>query len=494
MADGQLKVLFMAAEMVPFAKTGGVAEVAGALPRALRALGHDVRVAMPRYGRIDAAKFGLRQLITETNVPLNEHSETAGIMTTETEGGLPVYFVDNPRYFNRENLYGYADDGERFVFYSRAATQMLKQLEWKPDVIHLNDWHTAIVANWLKTIYREDPFFQDIASVYTIHNLAVQGIFGWRILEIAGVDEYTFMNPRIEELPNVVALMAHGILFADAISTVSETYAKEILTAEYGEKLNTLLQERKDRLFGILNGIDYSVRNPATDPVIAQRYDLSSLDKRAANKLALQREAGLAADASIPLIGCISRLTNQKGFDILSEVIDGLMDLPLQLVLMGTGDQYYHEMFTRLARRYPQKMSVFLTFNASLAQKIFAGSDMFLMPSRFEPCGSNQMAALRYGSVPIVRSTGGLADTVQDFDPATGDGNGFSFEKYSGMMLFAAVVRALEDYRYRESWRKLMESGMRADFSWTNSARKYAELYEKARQFQRQAPAPPKAG
>lgn len=494
MADGQLKILFMAAEMVPFAKTGGVAEVVGALPRVLRALGHDVRVAIPRYGRIDAAKFGLRPLITEMSVPLNEHSESANILTTEMEDGLPVYFVDNPRFFNRENLYGYADDGERFIFYSRAATQMLKQLEWKPDVIHLNDWHTAIVANWLKTIYKEDPFFQNVASVYTIHNLAVQGIFGWRILEIAGVDEYTFMNPRVDELPNVVALMAHGILFADAINTVSDTYAREILTAEYGEKLNTLLQERKDRLFGILNGIDYAVMNPATDRAIAQQYDVSSLNQRVTNKIALQREAGLSVDPNTPLIGCISRLTNQKGFDILSEVIDGLMDLPLQLVLMGTGDQYYHDVFTRLAKRYPQKVAVYLTFNSSLAQKIYAGSDMFLMPSRFEPCGSNQMAALRYGSVPIVRRTGGLADTVQDFDPATGNGNGFSFDKYSGMMLFATVVRALENYRYRESWRKLMETGMRADFSWTSSARKYVELYEKAIQFQHQSPSPARAG
>jgi starch synthase len=493
MAD-RLKVLYMAAEMVPFAKTGGVAEVASALPRALRTLGHDVRVVMPRYGRVDPAKFGLRTLIPEMDVPLNEHSEAAAILTTEADGGLPVYFVDNSRYFNRENLYGYADDGERFVFYSRAATQMLKQLNWQPDVIHLNDWHTAIVANWLKTIYKEDSFFQDVASVYTIHNLAVQGIFGWRILEMAGVDEYTFMYPRIDELPNVVALMAHGILFADAISTVSETYAKEILTAEYGEKLNTLLREREDRLFGILNGIDYSVMDPATDPSISQKYDISSLDLRVVNKVALQREAGLAVDENIPLIGCISRLTNQKGFDILSEVIDGLMDLPLQMVLMGTGDQYYHEMFTRIAKRHAGKAAVFLTFNSSLAQKIYAGSDMFLMPSRFEPCGSNHMSALRYGSVPIVRNTGGLADTVQDFDPTTGAGNGFSFEKYSGMMLFATVVRALENYKYRESWRKLMETGMRADFSWASSARNYVELYEKARQHQRQAPAAVRAG
>ncbi|HEX9015306.1 MAG TPA: glycogen synthase [Chloroflexota bacterium] len=489
-----LKVLFLAAEMAPFAKTGGVAEVANALPRALRDLGHDVRVAMPRYSRIDPASFSLRTQIPELSVPLDERQETAAVLTTEIENGLPVYFVDSPRYFNRENLYGYPDDGERFVFYSRAATQMLKELRWKPDVIHLNDWHTAIVANWLKTIYREDPFFQDVASVFTIHNLAIQGLFGWRILEVAGVEEYTFMYPRIEELPNVVALMAHGILFADAIATVSETYAREILTVEYGEKLNTLLQERKDRLFGVLNGIDYSTMNPATDRYLAQNFEIDTLDRRAANKAALQRDAGLAVDANVPLIGCISRLTNQKGFDILSEVIDGLMDLPLQLVLMGTGDQYYHEMFGRIARRFPGKVAVFLTFNASLAQRIYGGSDMFLMPSRFEPCGSSQMTAMRYGSVPVVRSTGGLADSVVDFDPATGTGNGFSFEKYSGMMLFATIVRALENFRYRESWRRLMREGMSADFSWSSSAKKYVELYEKARAFQRETAVPVRAG
>ena len=483
MADS-LKVLYMAAEMAPFAKTGGVSEVANALPRALRALGHDVRVAIPRHGRIDASKFALRPLISHLDIPLDEHTEPVSVLTTEVGQDLPVYFIDNDRYFGRENLYGYPDDGERFIFYSRAAIEIPRAIQWKPDVVHLNDWHTAIVANWLNTIYKDDPFYRDVASVYTIHNLAYQGIFGWRILEIAGVDEYTFMYPRIEELPNVVALMAHGILFADVISTVSETYACEILTAEYGEKLHTLLNDRKDRLFGILNGIDDDVMNPATDPYLAEKYGISSLDRRVANKLALQREAGLAVDPKVPLVGCISRLTNQKGFDILAEVIDGLMDLPLQLVILGTGDQYYHEMLTRIARRFPEKAAVFLTFNAALSHKIYGGSDIFLMPSRFEPCGSSQMVAMRYGSVPVVRSTGGLADTVKDFDPTTGEGNGFTFEKYSGMMLFAAVVRALETYKYGNVWRRLMETGMRADHSWAASARKYVDLYRTAMQLQ----------
>lgn len=493
MAD-PLKILFMAAEMVPFAKTGGVSEVTYALPKALRAMGHDVRVAMPRYGRIDPTKFGLRPLLSNLAIPIDDHSEPVTVMTTEVEGDLPVYFIDSLKYFGRENLYGYPDDGERFVFYSRGSMEMLKALEWKPDIIHLNDWHTAIVANWLKTIYREDPFFRNVASVYTIHNLAYQGIFGWRILEIAGVEEYSFMYPHIDEFPNVVALMAHGILFADTISTVSDTYAREILTPEYGEKLHTLLNDRKDRIHGVLNGIDYAVMNPTTDPYLPQKFGIESLDKRVANKLAFQREANLPVDESVPVLGCISRLTSQKGFDILGEVIDALMDLPLQLVIMGTGDQYYHEMLSRVARRHPNKMAVFLTFNTGLAQKIYGASDLFLMPSRFEPCGSSQMIAMRYGSVPVVRSTGGLADTVKDFDPTTGEGSGFVFEKYSAMMLFAAIVRALETYKYKSAWRGLMEAGMRADYSWSATARRYVDLYQKTLEIKGGAGAPVPVG
>ncbi|MGE5618468.1 MAG: glycogen synthase [Sphingomonadaceae bacterium] len=493
MAD-PLKVLFMAAEMVPFAKTGGVSEVAGALPKALKALGHDVRVAMPRYSRIDPAKFALRPVLSNLAIPIDDHSEPINVLTTEVGDGLPVYFIDSEKHFGRENLYGYPDDGERFVFYSRGTMEMLKSLQWKPDVIHLNDWHTAIVANWLKTIYKEDPFFREAASVYTIHNLAYQGIFGWRILEIAGVEEYSFMYPHMDDLPNVVALMAHGILFADAISTVSETYAREILTPEYGEKLHTLLNDRKDRIHGILNGIDYEAMNPATDPYLPQQFDVNSLDGRVANKLAFQREAGLPVDEHIPLIGTISRLNSQKGFDILGEIIDALVELPLQLVIMGTGDQYYHEMLTRVAKRHPTKVAVFLTFNAALAQRIYGASDIFLMPSRFEPCGSSQMVAMRYGSVPVVRRTGGLADTVRDFDPRTGEGNGFAFDKYSGMMLFAAIVRALESYKYRDIWRRLMETGMRADNSWSATARKYEELYRKALLAKSEAETPVQVG
>jgi starch synthase len=476
----KMKVLFLASEMVPFTKTGGVSEVANSLPRALRDLGHDVRVVLPRYSRIDPGRFALRPLLSGVQVPMEEHREPVSVWITETGEGLPVYFIDSERYFGRESIYGYPDDGERFVLFCRAAMEMLRALDWQPDIVHLHDWQTAIVANWLNTIYREDPLFQRIASVYTIHNLAYQGIFGWRILEIAGVDEFAFLYPRIEDIPNVVALTAHGILFADAITTVSETYAREILTEEYGEKLHAILRDRRDSLYGILNGIDYETFNPATDPRLAQTFDVSTLERKTANKLAFQREAGLTVDGAMPLVGCTSRLTNQKGFDILAEVVEDLVDLPLQLVVMGTGDQHYHEMLSRLARRHPEKVAVFLTSNSALASRIYASSDIFLMPSRFEPCGSGQMIAMRYGSVPVVRRTGGLADTVRDFDPATGEGTGFVFEKYSGMMLFATMVRALETYKHKELWRRLMEAGMRADFSWAATAQKYVDVYGRA--------------
>jgi len=476
-----LKILYLAAEVVPFAKTGGLADVAGSLPKAIHALGHDIRVAMPRYGRIDPEKFGLKQVLPPFPVPMDKQMEEAAIMEGCLAPGIPVYFVENGKYYDRDGIYMYPDDAERFILFCRSSLEMLKRLDWCPDIIHCNDWHTAIIPNWLKTVYKNDRFFAHTASLYTIHNLAYQGIFGYRVLEVAGIAAYGFMyHPEMADLSEVVDFMARGIFFADVINTVSEKYAQEILTPEFGEKLDPLLRDRRDRLFGVLNGIDNEVMNPATDKYIAQQFDADHLDQRVANKLALQREANLREDASIPLIGIISRLTDQKGFDILGDVIDHLLNLGLQFVLLGTGDPHYHEMLSRVAQAFPDQAAVFLTFNAELAQKIYAGSDMFLMPSRFEPCGLGQMIAMRYGSVPIVRATGGLADTVTDFDPRTGEGNGFSFSAYDRWALFAAIVRALENYKYRDTWRKLQVRGMGADFSWAASAHKYVDIYYRA--------------
>ncbi|MCL4464622.1 MAG: glycogen synthase [Chloroflexi bacterium] len=477
-----LKVLLLSAEVVPFAKTGGLADVAGALPKALKELGHDVRVCMPHYERIDPQRFGLEWVLEPFAVPMDSATEPVGVLKGTIGDAIPVYMTDNERYFGREGIYGYPDDGERFVLYCRAALEMLKHLDWQPDVIHCNDWHTGIVPNWLQTTFRADPFFAATASVYTIHNLQYQGIFGQRILEVAGIDEYGFIHrPDMADLSNVVDLMARGILFADIVSTVSERYAQEILTPEYGERLDPLLRDRREHLLGVLNGVDYDEYNPATDKYLARNYDVNSLDLRAENKLALQRAAGLPERADVPLFGMISRLVDQKGFDILAQAFDNIMaTVDAQFVILGTGDPHYHNVFGDFAQRYPQKLALFLTFNAPLAQRIYAGSDMFLMPSRFEPCGLGQLISLHYGSIPVVRSTGGLADTVQDFDPSTGEGNGFAFAQYDGMHLFTTVVRAAEDYRYRQTWRELQRRGMLADYSWHASARKYVDLYHKA--------------
>jgi len=480
-----LKILVVAAEAVPFAKVGHVAEVVGSLPLALRELGHDVRLAIPRYGQIDPIKFDLKPIasLQKLIVPMDSHLEAVQISQGQIGKSVPVYLVNNAKYFNREGIYGYPDDDERFILFCRAVLEMLPLLEWQPDIIHCHDWHTAIIPHWLKTIYADKPFYQHTASVYTIHNLAYQGIFGYRVLEIAGIGEYEFVYPEQSDPNRLVSLMSLGIRSADVISTVSPTYAREILTPQYGEHLEELLNSRSDQLFGILNGINTNVFNPATDRYLAANFDAASLEKRVQNKLVLQREANLPENPDVPLIGMISRLANQKGFDLMAQIIEPLMQLNVQFVLMGTGDPFYHELFRQIAERYPAKASFYLTFKSPIAQKIYGGSDLFLMPSRFEPCGLGQMIAMRYGSIPVVRETGGLADTVKDVDPRYDEGNGFTFSEYNSMLLYAAIVRALETYKYPTLWQNLMRRDMLADYSWRNSAAQYVELYFKALQF-----------
>lgn len=478
-----LKIYLLAAEIVPFAKAGGVAEVVGALPKALKALGHDVRLVMPRYSQVEPERFHLRVVLETVPVQMGNYQEHVRVLQGTIGEGIPVYFIDAPRYFERENVYGYTDDGERFILFCRAALEAVRALGWPPDVIHCNDWQTGIVPNWMHTIYHDDPFFSGSATVYTIHNLAYQGIFGRRILEVAGVAESGFLYPQIVELANVVDIMGRGILFADAITTVSERYAQEILTPTFGEKLDHLLRSRRDRLFGILNGIDYQEMDPATDRYIVSHFDAQSLEKRAANKRLLQERAHLPTKSAVPLLAMISRLTSSKGFDLLEQIAQPLFAQGIQLVVLGIGDQRYHELFQSLASHYPEQVAIFLTFNSELAQSIYAGCDMFLMPSRFEPCGLGQLIAMRYGSVPIVRSVGGLADTVQEYDPNTGSGNGFTFTNYDSWEFFAAIVRAIELYRFKDAWRVLQQRCMIADYSWQASARRYVEVYRQAMEF-----------
>ena len=484
LSGGPLRVLVIASESVPFVKTGGPADVIGALPRALRRLGHDVRVILPCYSSIDPARWRLRPVVESLAVPMNHSSEQVSVLVTPEAEPLPVYFVGSEHYLQREKLYGYGDDGDRFILFCRAALEFTRHLGWAPDVIHCHDWHTAIIPNWMKTIYRDDPFFAHTATVYTIHNLAYQGIFGYRILEVAGLAEEGFLYAEIPELADVVDLMGRGIHYADAISTVSPRYAREILTPEFGERLDPVLRERKDRLYGILNGIDTQQSDPASDPYLTAHYDAFSLDQRPANKRALQEQMRLPVSACTPLIGIISRLTDQKGFDLLDQTLIPMIEQGIQLVIAGSGDQHYHSMLQRLAARYPRQVSVHLTFNLETSARIYAGSDMLLMPSRFEPCGLTQMLAMRYGSIPIVHRTGGLADTVQEFDPATETGNGFSFVKYDSFHLFAAVTRALEAYKVSDQWQRLMQRAMLADYSWDASAEQYVALYRRAMELQ----------
>lgn len=480
-----LRVLFVASEGVPYVKTGGLADVIGALPRALHRLGHDVKVVLPRYTSIDPERWQLHTTIEQLEVPINQATEMVRVLEAPTADGIPVYFIDSEHYFHREKLYGYNDDGERFILFCRAALESVRTMEWQPDIIHCHDWHTAIVPNWTKTTYRNDPFFSATATVYTIHNLAYQGIFGYRILEVAGVAEEGFLYPEVPELANVVDLMGRGVLFADVVNTVSPRYAREILTPDFGERLDPLLRDRRDRLYGILNGIDAHEYDPAHDTRIAAHYDAFSLEKRPANKRFLQDLTRLPLSERTPLIGIISRLTDQKGLDLLDQIATPLIEQGVQLVVSGTGDQHYHSMFQRLATRYPGQVSINLTFNAEMSQRIYAGSDMVLMPSRFEPCGITQMLAMRYGSIPIVHRTGGLADTVQEFDPDGNAGNGFTFTPYDPFHLFAAIMRALEAYKFRDAWQGLMQRAMLADYTWDASAEQYVALYRRAQELQR---------
>jgi starch synthase len=488
-----LKVLYLTAECVPFAKTGGLADVAGALPKAVRGLGHDIRIMMPRYGRVEIEKFGLKPLLGKVNVPMDERTEPArvyeaaiGANSSET----PVLFVDSERYFDRQGIYMYPDDAERFIFFSRAALEICRALDWQPDVIHCNEWHTALIPNWLKTVYATDSFYRDIATLYTAHNLEYQGIFGYRVLEIAGLAETGFIaHPDVApDLNYVVDLMARGILFADIINTVSESYAREILTPEHGQRLDPVLRDRRDRLYGILNGIDTELYDPCTDPHIASHFDSNNLEPRKENKAALQAELKLPVRPDLPLIGVVSRLIDQKGFDLIAAVADPLLqNVPCQLVVMGTGEMRLHDMLNALQARYGEQVAVQLTFNRPLEQRIYAGCDIFLMPSRFEPCGLNQMVAMRYGAVPVVHATGGLADTVHDYNPRSDEGNGFSFSRYDAMALYAALIRATEIYGHNDIWRQLMRRCMTADFSWRSSAKKYVDLYYRALAARRRA-------
>lgn len=465
----RLKVLFVSSEVAPFSKTGGMADVAGSLPAALHKAGLDVRVATPRYKSvIDFCKIKVNDIFG------NE---------ARLSDSVPVYFIENDGYFMRDNLYGdkkgdYPDNLERFAFFSRRTLELLKEIDFKPDIIHCNDWQTALVPVYLKETFSADPFYSGIKTVLTIHNIAYQGLFPKTEFHKTGLSWDYFTMHRLE-FYDMVNLLKGGLVFADAITTVSPTYAGEIQTPEFGYGLNSLLLERKNSISGIINGVDYSQWDPSKDKELKYHFSLSKIEGKHKNKLALQKKAGLGQDPDVPLVGVISRLADQKGLDLVSRIIHPLLGMDAQFILLGTGEERYRRLFENIRKKFPGKASINLRFDALLAKEIYAGADMFLMPSRYEPCGLGQIISLRYGTIPVVRNTGGLADTIVEYDPGTTRGNGFVFERYDAGELFAAVKRAVDIYRQRGLWKKLVANAMRCDFSWDSSAKKYIELYKK---------------
>jgi starch synthase len=482
-----LNILFVSSEVEPFAKTGGLADVSNALPQSIKGSEHEIRVIMPKYGCINERKSKLHDMIRlkEIEVPMGPKSRIASVKSSFIANNsikVQVYFIDNPHLFGRSGLYvhpdtkkDYPDNDERFIFFCRGVLEVLKKLGWQPDIIHCNDWPTGLIPAYLKTVYKDDPFYKDTRSVFTIHNMAYQGVFPKtafpktqlppELMSIEGVEAYGHVN-----------FLKAGLVYSDAITTVSERYAQEIRTSEeFGAGLQGIVNKRKNDLTGILNGVDYSVWDPSVDPLIPLKYDAKSIDLKLENKKALLAKMGLPFNERIPVIGIISRLADQKGFDLIGEELDALMKMDLQLVVLGTGEKKYHDLFEKAQRKFPEKVAAALTFSEDLAHLIEAGSDMFLMPSRYEPCGLNQIYSLRYGTIPIVRATGGLDDTIDD--AVTPGGTGFKFKNYSSAEMVKAIHRAVAAYGDQTGWRKLVKNGMAKDFSWEASAKKYIQLY-----------------
>lgn len=472
-----IKVLFATSEANPFIKTGGLGDVIGALPKELHRKGIDVRVVLPKYSQIKKEMLDKLNFVKWFMVNVGWREQYCGIYECEYDGVI-YYLLDSEFYFNRLGLYGEGDDGERFAFFDRAVLETLKQLDWCPDIIHCNDWQTGMIPVLQKLEYVKDPFYRNIKTVTSIHNLLFQGNFSADMLpELFGYDYEPIRNKSLEFYGGM-SFMKGAINYSDKILTVSETYANEIQTPYFGENLDGLLRERSYALKGIVNGIDYDEFNPETDKFISKYFSTNTLEDKGDNKLALQKELGLPVNKDVPMIGLVSRLTNQKGCDLIVNIANRLLQRNVQLVILGTGDYNYENHFRGLQELYPNKVSANIKFDNGLAHRIYAGSDMFLMPSLFEPCGLGQLIALRYGCIPIVRETGGLKDTIHPYNKYTREGNGFSFTNYNHNDLMVVMELALATYDNKEVWKSLMIQAMNSDNSWNKSAEEYKELYE----------------
>jgi starch synthase len=479
-----VKILFLSSEGLPYSKTGGLADVVQALPKALAEMGHEVAVLLPRYRGNKIAST----LVSSVTITMGDQLRFPSIAEGAAVAGVRYFFVVDRGFYDREQLYGekgidYPDNAERFTEFSRAAIEFVKRV-WLPDVIHCHDWQTALVPLLMRTQYVEDPVMRNLPVVLTIHNLAYQGMFPRAVLKTTGLPESLFTVDKLE-FYGLVNFLKGGILFADYLSTVSRRYALEIQTPEYGSALDGVIRERAGRLVGILNGVDYSAWSPETDTFIAQHYSAQNLEGKKVCKKELLQYFKLPTDKpehlDRPLVGIVSRFADQKGFDLIAQVSAELMQENLSLVVLGTGQAEYERLFRGLAEKYPARVGLKIGYDNALAHKIEAGSDIFLMPSRYEPSGLNQMYSLRYGTVPVVRATGGLDDTIQEFDPKTNQGTGFKFVNYDGPSFLAAVREALQVFREPKVWQQVQKNGMAKDFSWKASAAAYVTLYEAAK-------------
>ena len=478
-----MRITFAASECVPFAKTGGLADVVGALPPALAALGHDCTVFLPKYKqtKLAHAETAIRSL----TVPFDDQYRFCSVLDGGKHSGVQFYFIDYPPFFDRDALYGtptgdYPDNAERFALYSRAVIEASKVLG-VPDVFHCHDWQSALVPILLRTLYADDPAFRHVPCVTTIHNIGYQGLFPPEVLPLLMLPWDLFTMDKLEFYGKVNFLKG-ALIFSDFITTVSKKYSQEIQSSEYGFGLEGVLRNRAGTVTGILNGVDYEQWSPEKDKLIAKQYSTQDLSGKQICKLDLLKEFGCTANANLPVVGIVSRFAAQKGFDLIAQVADRLVREELVIVALGAGDKEYEDLFRRLNQQFPNKIAVKVAYDNTIAHKIEAGSDMFLMPSRYEPCGLNQIYSLKYGTVPIVRATGGLDDTIEPWDPKTGRGTGFKFTDYTGEALLATVRAALTAFKDQSSWQKLMRNGMGKDFSWGASAKEYVRVFERVRQ------------
>jgi starch synthase len=477
-----MRILFAASEAAPFAKTGGLADVMGGLPSAVASLGHEVSLVLPRYRQVDVHGLGLKRAASFT-VPLGSWKERCDAFKGRMGKNVTVYFIDKGVYFDRPELYGtahgdYPDNAERFIFFSRAVLELCRALDLRPDIVHCNDWQTGLTPLYLKRLYADTEGLRGARTVFTVHNLGYQGLFQHRDMRLTGLDWDVFTPDGIEFWGRMNLLKA-GLVSSDIITTVSKTYSREIQMPEYGCGLDGVLKSRSADLFGIVNGIDYASYDPARDRALSKKYSAVRPAGREACRKALHELLGFPYSAA-PLIGMVTRLADQKGLDLLTEALPDILSLGARLAILGSGDERYRQALSDAAAGRPESVRVLLRYDDVVARRIYAGCDIFLMPSRYEPCGLGQMIAQRYGAVPVVRKTGGLADTVTDYNARNGRGAGFTFEEYSVDALVACLRRAVETRQDERKWKRLSLSGMNRDFSWERSAKEYVKAYRRA--------------